>query len=439
MSGAVERPGFWRAALVSAGTGALFMILYHACNAYAAGSGSGRTRMWYSDWELSIPVVAWLIVPYWSIDVLFGIAPFLCTRRSELRALAGRLTLAILLACACFVAWPLQLAHIRVDDHGVFTPLFVAIHGFDKPHNLFPSLHVAFAIILRWTFHRHLGGLARWVFHVWFICITISTVLVHQHHLVDVAGGAVLAVLCCYLVAEDALPAARVVVGWRDAGLAVRHLAGAVVCLAVAWWFGGWWWLLAWPTLALAIAASAYLGLGAAVFQKGQGGLSWSTRIVLGPWRLPLVWSRRWWWRRDPDGAVHVGDGVWIGRLPDPELLRRDGIRGVLDLTAEHMGPAATAGLTIERLPMLDLATPGTPTLAAAVAAIERLRAHGPVLVHCALGFGRSAVVVAAWLYATGRAPTPAAAAAQVAAARVGAHVPPRLLAILPTPRPAMA
>jgi len=437
MSAGETRPGFWQAALVSAGTGALFMALYHACNFYAANCG--RTRMWFFDWELSIPLVAWLIVPYWSIDLLFVLAPFLCTRRSELRALAWRLTLAIILACASYMAWPLQLAHVRVDDHGVFTPLFTAINGFDKPHNLFPSLHVAFAIILLWTFHRHLRGGWRLLFHAWFVCITISTVLVHQHHLVDVVGGAILALLCCYLIAEEALPVSRITVSRHEVTLAMCYLAGAVACLSLAWWFGGWWWLLAWPTLALAIACTAYLGVGAAVFRKHQRGLPWSSRLVLAPWLFPLAWSRRWWWRRDQEGAASVGDGVWIGRLPDAALLRRFGIRGVLDLTAEHAGLMAEDGIVVERLPMLDLATPRTVTLEEAVAAIERLRVHGPVLVHCALGYGRSAAAVAAWLHLTGRASTPATAAALVATARFGAHLSPQVLAALPIARLAIA
>ena len=427
-----DRPGFAAKAWVSFATSALFMALYHASNAYAAQCD--RLHQWYADWELAIPVIPWFIVPYWSIDIFFAIAPFLCTRRSELRTLAGRLTLAILLATTCFVVWPMQLLHERTDEHGVFTPLFIAIHVFDKPHNLFPSMHVAFAFILRWTYHRHVRGLPRLLFHFWFLCVSFSTILVHQHHLVDIAGGVILAILCCYLISENAVPIARMQVDRRAVNLAARHLAGSAACLAVAWWLGGWWWLLAWPTLALAIAGSAYLGLGAAVFAKRSDGLPWAARVVLAPWRLPLEWSRRWWWRRDSAGAAEVADGVWIGRLPDAALIAAHGFRGILDLTAEHVGPAATPGLTVERLPMLDLATPASTSLADAVAAIERLRQQGPVLVHCALGYGRSAQVAAAWLLATGRATTPAAAAAHLAAIRPGAQVATDLLAATSRP-----
>ena len=172
------------------------------------------------------------------------------------------------------------------------------------------------------------------------------------------------------------------------------------------------------------------------MFGKRTNGLPWSARVVLGPWLLPLHWSRWWWWRRDADGAAEVADGVWFGRLPDPEMIQRYGFRGVLDLTAEHDGPQASSDLTVERLPMLDLATPPSASLVAAVAAVERLRARGPVLIHCALGYGRSATVAAAWLLATGREPTPEAAAVRIAGVRPGAHIPHDVLVRLPTAQP---
>jgi protein-tyrosine phosphatase len=51
---------------------------------------------------------------------------------------------------------------------------------------------------------------------------------------------------------------------------------------------------------------------------------------------------------------------------------------------------------------MLDLVPPDPASLADAAGAIEALRARGPVLVCCALGFSRSACAIAAWLVSTG-------------------------------------
>ena len=67
---------------------------------------------------------------------------------------------------------------------------------------------------------------------------------------------------------------------------------------------------------------------------------------------------------------------------------------------------------------MLDLTAPDRADLARAAEAIERLRARGPVLVCCALGYSRSACAVATWLLATGRAADVAGALAMIRRAR---------------------
>ena len=67
---------------------------------------------------------------------------------------------------------------------------------------------------------------------------------------------------------------------------------------------------------------------------------------------------------------------------------------------------------------MLDLVAPEPRTLRGAAQAIERVRESGPVLVCCALGYGRSAAATAAWLLVTGRAATAEAAIERVRAAR---------------------
>lgn len=65
------------------------------------------------DWEAGIPFLAWTIVPYWSIDVLYGLSLFVCSSRRELDLHARRLLLAQLISVACFLLFPLRFTFDR--------------------------------------------------------------------------------------------------------------------------------------------------------------------------------------------------------------------------------------------------------------------------------------------------------------------------------------
>ena len=84
-------------------------------------------------------------------------------------------------------------------------------------------------------------------------------------------------------------------------------------------------------------------------------------------------------------------DGVWLGRIPDGAL--PPPLSGVVDACAELSCRAP--GAAYASVPMLDLIVPTPEQLREAVEAIERLHAHGPLLVCCALGYSRSAASVA--------------------------------------------
>ena len=203
--------------------------------------------------------------------------------------------------------------------------------------------------------------------------------------------------------------------------------AGAVLLVVLAWvasrfsWTG--FWLLLWCGVALAIVAAGYGGLGPRVFRKYAGYLTIPARLLLAPYLFGLWLSRLWYWRQDSSGYAKVEDGVFFGRLPDARLaaeLKRAGVAAVVDLCAEHSEVKAMRELRYCFVPMMDLAAPERAALDAAAQCLEQetAREDGSVYVHCGLGFGRSAVVVAWWLRSSGRAESYEAAATTVAEAR---------------------
>ncbi|MBL8482134.1 MAG: dual specificity protein phosphatase family protein [Rhodocyclaceae bacterium] len=411
------RPPWARAALWLVLLGPFFFASYGFANWVA--SRRVEVGIIVFDWERLIPFLPWTIVPYWSIDFFYGLSLFLCRDRAELDAHARRLLSAQLVSVSCFLAFPLHFSFERPDaGPGLFGWMFDALMGFDKPFNQMPSLHISLLLILWELYARRLRGGWRLVLHGWSLLIGVSVLTTWQHHFVDIPSGMAAGALCMWLWPLDGaspLAGARLTRDARRRRFALRYLAGALgFVLAAVLLRGAALWLF-WPALALAGVALNYALVGAAGFQKSDGRLSAAVQMLLAPY-LVAAWcnSRLWTWR-DPR-PVAIAGNVWLGRLPSASELRRSEYQGVVDLCCELPLNYAPRGYAYAGT--LDLVVPALPLLRTAAEAIERLRASGPVLVCCALGYSRSAMAICAWLIASGRAADVEGALAQVGAAR---------------------
>jgi len=413
VTGAKSEPGLlWRRLAWLAGCGAWFFIAYGFTNWFTAQRSDVGT--WYYEWEKQVPFVPELIVPYWSLDLLFAIAFFLPKTRRELRILGVRIFMLITLSCICFLLWPMKFDLPRPVPTGWTEPWFRFLHANDLPFNLAPSLHIGLRAIFWITYGRHLRGWLRSAMRWWFIVIGASTLLVWQHHLIDVVTGFLMAYAIVALLPDrEAQPGPR---GWigkparASLRLAGRYGAGALLCTIAALPGGGWLWF-GWPAFACGLTAFAYVTDNPRWLQKHSATPTPAAEWIL----LPVtVISRLWQWRwlRVSPPWREVAPGVFFGRrLTDREaraFLAEHPDAAVIDLTAENKEASPfRENARYFPLPILDLTTPDAETCASACAIIREQLLSGPVFIHCLLGLGRSAHIAAAWLLETGVARRP--------------------------------
>ena len=161
LGGAADPRMKLRALKASVFLSALFLVVYGGCS-WITSQRSGIGTLYFA-WERFIPFVPFFILPYMTIDLLFVAAPFLCADEAELRALSRRVALAILVAGACFLIFPLQLAVDRPEAAGWLGAVFRQFCAFDRPYNLLPSLHITLCTILGVHYARHSSGAMPWL------------------------------------------------------------------------------------------------------------------------------------------------------------------------------------------------------------------------------------------------------------------------------------
>ena len=396
----------WQTALaVAVGTSLLFMLGYGGVAQLTSLRDDIGT--WYYDWERFIPFVPIMIVPYMSIDLLFVLAPFTCTDRKELRVLAQRLSAVVIAASICFLIYPLQLAVPRPQAEGFFGEIYNGFTRLDRPYNLCPSMHIALRTVLAAHFGKHCRGIMRIAMNLWFCLIGCSTLLLYQHHVIDVVGGFVLAVLVMYVF--DGIQWRLSKTGGFRFATAYAAVAGALAIPVL--WFPKLGWLTLWPAAACVIVAGGYAYFGPAIYRRVYGRLTWPAKLVLGPVLLGQWLSWKYYAKRSTP-ITPIVDGVCIGRYHSEREAKRltdNGIAAVVDVCVAFDEPDAFRKVNRLELPILDLTAPTADQVDVAVDFIERNRERG-VLVHCKAGYSRSAALVAVWLVRTGRAESPQAA-----------------------------
>tara|TARA_B100000959_G_scaffold276997_1_gene332694 strand:+ start:584 stop:1195 length:612 start_codon:yes stop_codon:yes gene_type:complete len=142
----------------------------------------------YFEWEAGIQFRGWALPLYFSLDIAVILFPFIFRSFREAFAPVGTLLIQTAIAAIFFVLVPIEPGY---ETTGVWGPYFYEYFGIENLSrwNHAPSLHVSYAFTMAWIIGKRFGNTAMTCSLIWAIAISISTMLVHEHHLICVLSG----------------------------------------------------------------------------------------------------------------------------------------------------------------------------------------------------------------------------------------------------------
>ena len=182
-----ERPDWLLAARLGARNGLWFTAVYAGADAFTA-CHSWRVRVDLPI-EQAIPFVPAMTLAYLSIYALILLAPLVLRSPAQLRSLACDHAWIITLAGIGFLLLPAELNYPPPGQLGIWSALFNFADRVNLTYNLVPSLHVALAVACVRHYVVRAGLSLRVALWSWAGLIALSTLLTHQHHLLDVVTG----------------------------------------------------------------------------------------------------------------------------------------------------------------------------------------------------------------------------------------------------------
>lgn len=178
--------------------GALFSLIYFivfGISSYASGFEHHRFLISFS-FEKNIPFYpSWSII-YLSINLFLLLSLIVYDKWQPLAALALTLLCETLIAGLLFILFPTQLSYSPTNIVNNFVTITHIATYVSLKNNYFPSLHTAFAVTAALAYSQHCRSLIiKIAFFIWAILIPVATLLIHEHQLLDILAGAILAVV----------------------------------------------------------------------------------------------------------------------------------------------------------------------------------------------------------------------------------------------------
>ncbi|MDG1979099.1 MAG: hypothetical protein P8I44_11095 [Phycisphaerales bacterium] len=146
------------------------------------------------EWESRVPLQRWAIPLYFTLDLSVILLPFIFRSAREAIPPMAILLLQVVIAAPFFVLLPIENAYVDDMPTGVWGAFLFEPLGMKNVSqwNQTPSLHVTYALTVATVVGRRWGGWWWFIGLAWAVPVSITTMLVHEHHLICVVGGLLL-------------------------------------------------------------------------------------------------------------------------------------------------------------------------------------------------------------------------------------------------------
>lgn len=353
------------------------------------------------DWETSIPLWSWTIIPYWSIHFMYCFAILSAKSEKSLKNIFLQLFSAQIICVSCFLIFPLRFTFERPAVDGFLGLLFDLLMAFDKPFNQAPSLHITLLVIL-WRFYSHNPStVVRYIIHIWCFLIGLSVLTTWQHHFFDLLSGLWVGCFCIWLWPENGVSPLSNKQSPKQYHWGLLYFSLFLISFVMAIYLHGLGLCFLWLSGAFLLVSANYLLFGSLGFGKQSNGqFSLAVRILFLPYFIIMwLYSRLTSFKNNPVDLIC--DNVYFGRLPSRKTLKENQFISIVDLCAElpinhfvgHYSLISTLAMSPLSVEQCQLAAE----------TIEQYQKNGKLLVCCVRGDSHGATAVIAWLLLTKR------------------------------------
>ena len=151
------------------------------------------------SFEKAIPFMDWTVWVYVSDYLYIGLAFMLFSEKENMNKIYYSQMLLLFVSMIIFFMLPTTYPRpMAVEYSGITGMMLNLLHSSDTPGNACPSIHVAMTFLAGFGFLKEKRYLLT-VFMIWAILISLSTITVKQHYVLDVVSGFIVAIIFYYL------------------------------------------------------------------------------------------------------------------------------------------------------------------------------------------------------------------------------------------------